>query len=131
MQSRALAILDSASRYVSREAKRAYNREEHEDFSITLKLLELLRDGWASGPGVFDVACGYAVGLPHARYLHKRSERAAFVRREFLQAIPDYDLSREPLPERDPADGRRRSKGRESRLDTRTIKEAAAKLGIE
>ncbi len=117
LQNRGVAILDAASRHVSREAKRAYNRDEHEDFSITLKLLELLRDGWASGP-VFDVACGYAVGLTHHKYLYKRAERAAFVRREFLRAIPDYDYSREALPERDPTDGRRHY-GNQHRLGKR------------
>ncbi len=131
-QNSAVAILESASRYVYGKAQRARSLEEHEDFSITLKLLQLLREGWASRPRIFDVACGFAVGLCHARYLHRRGERAAFMRKEFLSITPDYDYSRETVPNRDPADGRRHfgnqyaSRG----MDTRAIKEAAARLGI-
>lgn len=132
LQNCAVAILESACKYVYGEAQRAHDNEEHEDFSITLKLLELLRDGWASRPGIFDVACGFAVGLCHSRYLWRRGERAAFMRREFLSITPDYDYSKETLPNRDPADGRRHygnqygSRG----MHTRAIKEAADGLGI-
>jgi hypothetical protein len=66
-----LAILESASKHVYDEAQRARTREEREDFAITLKLLGLIRDGWSTGPAIFDVACGYAVGLCHARYLQR------------------------------------------------------------
>jgi hypothetical protein len=103
-----LALLEHAIDYVYGESqKRARTREEHEDFAITLKLLGLLRDGWSTGPAIFDVACGYAVGLCHARYLYKRAERSALMRLEFLRAIPDYDYSTEIMTDRDPADGRR------------------------
>jgi hypothetical protein len=126
-----VAILKSASRYIYGEAQQARGQEEHEDFSITLKLLELLREGW-SRPGIFDVACGFAVGLGHARYLFRRAERAAFMRREFLSITPDYDYSRVNVPDRDPADGRRHygNKYASRGLDTAAIKEAAARLGI-
>jgi len=131
MQSGAVAILESVSRYVYGEAQRAHDREEHEDFSITLKLLQLLREGWKSGPDIFSLACSYAVGLCHARYLYKRAERAAFERRELLSITPDYDYSKEPLPDRDPSDGRRRYYGKSGGIENaRAIKEAAARLGI-
>ena len=100
-QSYAFAILDSASRHIYGEAQRARSRDEYENFSISLKLLQLLRDGWATGPSIFDVACGFAVGLCHARYLYRRGERAAFMRKEFLSITPDYDYSRETVPNRD------------------------------
>jgi hypothetical protein len=102
-----LALFEHAIDYTYGESqKRARTREEHEDFTITLKLLGLLRDGCATGD-LFNLACGYAVGLCHARYLYKRAERSAFMRLEFLRAIPDYDYSTEIMPDRDPADGRR------------------------
>lgn len=104
----ASTLLTDASEYLYRELqKRARTREEHEDGSISLMLLKLLREGWASGPNIFDLACGLAVGCVHARYMHKRAERAAFERLELLRAIPDYDYSTEAKPGRDPADGRR------------------------
>ena len=43
---------------------RARTRQEHEDASMTLRLLGLLCDGWSSGPRLFDVACGHAMGSP-------------------------------------------------------------------
>ena len=85
----------------------ARTREDYEDRSIALCLLKLLRDDWASGPYIFDLACGMAVGLCHVRFLYKRAERAAFERRDFLRALPDYDYSTEIMLDRDPADGRR------------------------
>jgi hypothetical protein len=90
----AFAILESASHHVYDEVQRARTREEHEDFAITLKLLGLLRDGWSTGPAVFDVACGYAVGLCHARYLYKRAERSAFMRLydSITSRNPDEDI---------------------------------------
>src|SRR5262249_24159703 len=71
----------------------------------------LIRDGWSSIPGLFDVACGYALGIPSARVPYKRALRAAYMRQQFLRLIPDYDYSADPstaiLLERDPKDGRR------------------------
>ena len=130
----ALTLLTHAIDYTYGESqKRARTRQEHEDTEITLRLLGLLRDGWSTGPAIFDVACGYAVGLCHARYLFKRAERAAWMHREFLSITPDYDYSKEPLPDnRDPADGRRHygNKPGSRGMDTRAITEAAARLGI-
>jgi hypothetical protein len=105
----ALTLLTHAIDYTYGESqKRARTREDHEDFTITLRLLGLLRDGWATGPWIFDVACGYAVGLYHKKYLRRRAERAEFERLELLRCIPDYDYSKEPrIADRDPTDGRR------------------------
>jgi hypothetical protein len=128
----AALTLDHALVHVWREAQLARSCEEHEDFNIALKLLGLLRDGSSSGD-LFNLACGYAVGLCHARYLRRSAERAESMRLEFLQAIPDYDWSREPrIPDRDPTDGRRHFGNQYAShgMDTPAIKEAAAKLGI-
>jgi hypothetical protein len=127
------ALLENVIDYTYKEiAQRARTRQDHEDADITLRLLGLLRDGWSSGPQILDVACGYAVGLCHAKYLYKRDARAEFERRELLATIPDYDYSREPRIGRDLADGRRHFKNKFAwrGMDTDAIKEAAAKLGI-
>ena len=110
MSDAALTLLEDAIVYIYREAKLARSCEEHEDFAITLKLLTLLRDG-SAGPALFDLACGYAVGLPHATYLYRRAARAAFMRQELFRATPDYDYSTEIVPDDDPTDGRRRYYG--------------------
>ena len=60
----AALTLDHALVHVWREAQLAQSCEEHEDFEIALKLLGLLRDGSSSGD-LFNLACGYAVGLCH------------------------------------------------------------------
>ena len=127
----AALTLDHALVHVWREAQLAQSCEEHEDFEIALKLLGLLRDGSSSGD-LFNLACGYAVGLCHARYLRRRAERAEFMRMEYLRCIPDYDASTEKPMERDPTDGRRHfgNKFAWRGMDTPAIKEAAAKLGI-
>lgn len=126
----AARLLESATRFVHLEAQQARTREEHEDYSITLRLLQLLREGWETSH-IFDVACGFAVGLCHARYLYKRAERAALMRREFLSITPDYDHSTETSPDRDPADGRRKVYAKARAVENaRAIKEAATKLGI-
>jgi hypothetical protein len=57
------------------------------------------------------LACGYAVGLPHAKYLYRRATRAAFMQQELQQTIPDYDASTQTIPDHDPTDGRRRYYG--------------------
>jgi hypothetical protein len=127
----AALTLEHATAHVWREAKLAQSCEEHEDFEIALKLLGLLRDGSSSGD-LFNLACGYAVGLCHARYLRRRAERAEFMRMEYLRCIPDYDASTEKPMERDPTDGRRHfgNKFAWRGMDTESIKEAAATLGI-
>jgi hypothetical protein len=101
------AILESPSIYLHREAQLARSENENEDFSISLRLLALLRDGWSAGPGIFDLACGYAIGLPHSKIFYKRTKRAAFQQQQFLRLIPDYDWSNEMPPKDDPTDGRR------------------------
>jgi hypothetical protein len=128
------SILKHAIDYMYRETQaRARTRQEHEDASITLRLLGLLCDGWSTGPRLFDVACGQAMGSPHAKYLRHRDERAEFQRLEFLAAIPDYDYSLEPrIPDRNPTDGRRHLGKRYARrrMNTDAIKEAAARHGL-
>ena|ERR1035441_124391 len=58
-------LLEHAIDYTYRETQaRARTRQEHEDASMTLRLLGLLCDGWSSGPRLFDVACGHAMGSP-------------------------------------------------------------------
>jgi hypothetical protein len=74
-------------------------------------LLGLLHAGWSGGPGILDVACGYAVNLPHAKYLHRRTARSTFLHQQLLRLIPDYDWSNEMPPEDDPTDGRKRFYG--------------------
>jgi hypothetical protein len=103
--------LKSAIAYLHREAQLASSEDEHEDFSISLQLLGLLHDGWSGGPGLIDVACGYAVNLPHAKYLQRRAARATFLQQQFLRIIPDYDYSNEKAPKDDPTDGRKRFYG--------------------
>lgn len=104
---KAIAVLSNAIHYLHLEAQLTRTRDEFEDFSISLKLLGLLYDGWDGGPGLFNLACAYATGLPHRKYLYRRAERAEFQRLELLRAIPDYDYSQEPRIGRDPFDGRR------------------------
>jgi hypothetical protein len=107
MKAVATLMLDRALDYTYRQAQeRSLTANEHEDVAISLKLIGLLRDG-SSGAGVFNLACGMAVGLPHTKYLYRRAERAAFMRRELMSAIPDYDASTEKIPDYDPTDGRR------------------------
>jgi hypothetical protein len=101
------ASLESAIVYLHREATLARSECEYEDFSISIKVLALIRDGWATGPGLFDLACGYAVGLPHSKVFYKRAKRAAFQRQHLLRLIPDYDASSEMPPEDDPTERRR------------------------
>src|ERR1035441_3204441 len=127
----AALTLDHALVHVWREAQLARTCEEHEDFEIALKLLGLLHRG-RSGPGLFNLACALVTGLPHAKYVYRRAERAEFVRMEMLRCVPDYDYSREPKIGRDLADGRRHfgNKFAWRGMDTQAIKEAAAKLGI-
>src|SRR6266852_7900398 len=79
----------------------ARTREDHEDFSIALRLLSLLRDGWATGD-LFNLACAYTGGLCHKKYLRRRAESADFERRELLAIIPEYDVSTEKPIDRDP-----------------------------
>jgi hypothetical protein len=107
------AILESVSIYLHREAQLARSEDEHEDFSISLKVLALLSDGWATGRGgLFDLACGYAIGLPSSKIPYKREKRAAFLhRQQLLRLIPDYDYSNEKPPKDDPTDGRKRFYG--------------------
>jgi hypothetical protein len=126
----ATLILSHAIHHLHLEAQIARSREEYEDFSIALKLLGLLCDGWNSGPGLFNLACAYATGLPHQRYLYGRAQRAEFERLELLRAIPDYDYSTEPRMDRDPMDGRRHYGNdfakRENRLRNLAAKAIAA-----
>ena len=128
----AALTLDHAIVHIYREAQLAQSCEEHENAAITLRLLGLLRDGWSGGPRIFDVACGYAVGLCHAKYLYRKAQRAEFTRLEYLRCIPDYDASTEKPMERDPTDGRRHfgNKFAWRGMGTDAIKEASAKLGI-
>jgi len=131
MRTTMLRTLGNAIRYLHLEAQLAQSETEFEDYSIALRLLGLLCDGWNGGPGLLNVACAYATGLPHAKYLRRRAEREEFQRLELARCIPDYDYSLEPrLPDRDPTDGRRHSRGAPPRMDTQAIKEAAARLGI-
>jgi hypothetical protein len=99
--------LKSAIVYLHSEAQLAQSQNEYEDFSISLKLLGLLHDGWPGGPGILDVACGYLFELSHSKYLHRRLVRADFLHRQLLRCIPDYDSSNERPPEDDPTDGRK------------------------
>jgi hypothetical protein len=103
------SLLQHAIEYLACEARLAQTREEHENFSIALKLLGLLLQGWRPAPSLFDVACGYVVGLPSAKYVRRKAARVAFQRRDFLRAIPDYDYSVETSLNDDPTDGRRHS----------------------
>jgi hypothetical protein len=99
MSAASLTVLDRALDYTYKQSQeRARTCEEHEDFAITLRLIGLLCDDWSTGPGLFNVACAYATGLPHAKYLRRRAERAAFMRNEYERTIPDFDptLGREP-----------------------------------
>lgn len=124
--------LANAIRYLHLEAQIAESEDEFENFSIALKLLGLLCDGWNGGPGLFNLAVCYSMGVCHAKYLYRRAQRAEFRRLELLASIPDYDYSREPrIPDRDPADGRRHF-GNKHGVTARgqAIKEAAARLGI-
>jgi len=105
--------LQDSITYLAREAQFAQTREEHENYSIALRLLGLLYDGWNPTPSLFDVACGYVVGLASAKYVHRKARRAAHERRELLRAIPDYDYSTEPLSDDDPTDGRRHNYGKQ------------------
>jgi hypothetical protein len=107
----ATLALDRVIVRVYGQAGQARNREEHEDFAITLRLLGLLRSEWPNGPGLFDLACGYAVGLPHGKYLFRRAARAAYDHQQLLRLIPDYDYSNDMVPENDPSDGRRKFYG--------------------
>jgi hypothetical protein len=127
-----LLILAGAIRHLHLEAQCARSETEFEDYSITLRLLGLLADGWTGGPGLLNVACAYAVGIPHAKYLRRRAERAEFERLELLRAIPDYDYSREPRLGPDLTDGRRHlgSVHRGDAENARAIKEASARVGI-
>jgi hypothetical protein len=106
-----IAILESASIYLHGEAQLARSENEHEDFSVSIKVLALLREGWSEGPGLFDLACGYAIGLPSSKIFYKRAKRAAFQHQQFLRLIPDYDYSNEKPPEHDQTDGRKRFYG--------------------
>jgi len=106
-----VAMLESASKYLHLEAQLARSENEYEDFSISIKVLALLREGWSAGPGIFDLACGYAIGLPSSKIFHKRAKRAAFQQQQFLRLIPDYDASRGIVPEHDQTDGRKRFYG--------------------
>ena len=116
--------LESVIGYLHGEAQLAQSQNEHEDFSISLRLLGLLRDGWSGGPGLLDVACGYAFQVSHARYVHSREARAALQHQQLLRLIPDYDYSNEKPPKDDPTDGRRKYHGnrydRGRDLDTST-----------
>jgi hypothetical protein len=101
-----IPTLKSAIAYLHREAQLAQSQNEYEDFSISLKVLGLLHDGY-SGPGILDMACGYLFDLSHSKYLHRRLVRCDFLHRQLLRCIPDYDASDERPPEDDPTDGRR------------------------
>jgi hypothetical protein len=127
-----LALLEHTIDYVYGESqKRARTRQDHEDFAITLRLLGLLCDGWTA-PDLFSLACSYAVGLTHKKYLRRRAERAEFERLELLRCIPDYDWSREPRIADDPTNGRRHFGNQYAShgMNTLAIKEAAARLGM-
>ena len=58
--------LDHAIVYLHGVAQHARTREEHEDFTITLKLLALLRDGWQPGQAfsMLPVATQWASPMP-------------------------------------------------------------------
>jgi hypothetical protein len=101
------STLEHSINYLAREAQFAQTRDEHENFSIALRLLGLIYDGWNPTPSLFDVACGYVVGLVSAKYIYRKARRLAHERRELLRAIPDYDYSTETLSDDDPTDGRR------------------------
>jgi hypothetical protein len=105
MDNAAVLTLEHAIVHVHRAGKLARNCDEHDDIAITLKLLGLLREGWTTGRGLFDLACGYAVGLPHKKYVHRREARRAYLHQQFLRLIPDYDYSRPETPDCDPTDG--------------------------
>ncbi len=127
-----LPLLEHAIDYLWGESqKRARTRQDHEDFTIALRLLSLLRDGWQTGD-LFNLACCYAVGLCHKKYLRRCAERAEFERLELLRCIPDYDWSREPRIAGDPTDGRRHVGNQYAShgMNTAAIKEAAARLGM-
>jgi hypothetical protein len=111
MDGTAVLTLEHAIVYVYGESKLARSENEYEDFSISIKVLALLRDGWSAGPGLFDLACGYAIGLPHSKVFYKRTKRAEYQHKQFMRLIPDYDYSNETPPEDDPTDGRRRFYG--------------------
>jgi hypothetical protein len=127
----ALTLLTHAIDYTYGESqKRARTRQDHEDFAITLQLLGLLCDGWTA-PDLFSLACSYAVGLTHKKYLRRKAERAEFEHLQLLRCIPDYDWSREPrIPDRDPTDGRRHNATDRATDKGRAIKETAARLGM-
>ena len=103
------ARLNNVIQYVWVEAQGFQTRDEHEDFSITLRLLECVREGWTGN--LFNMACCYAVGLQPAKYLKRKAERAAFERDELAACIPDYDgsIGRPPYGSAKPFEGKRDS----------------------
>lgn len=123
--------LASAIRYLHLEAQVAQSEQEFEDYSIALRFLGLLADGW-DGLGLLNVACAYATGVPHGKFMRRRAEREEFRRMELARAIPDFDYSRLPRLDRDATDGRRHlgNKFASHGMDTQAIKEAAARLGM-
>jgi hypothetical protein len=107
----AALVLEHAICHVYQQAQLTRSENEHEDFTITLRMLALVCDGWPGGPGLFNLACGYATGLAHGKYMHRRDARSALLHQELLRCIPDYDYSNEMPPEDDPTDGRRQYYG--------------------
>jgi hypothetical protein len=107
------ARLNNVIDYVWVEAQEAQTRDQHEDFSITLRLLKCVREGWTGN--LVNMAWCYAVGVSPAKYLTRKAERAAFERDELAKlaaaCIPDYDASigRPPYGSAKPFKGKRDS----------------------
>ncbi len=86
--SRRSAILDRVIGHLYFQAQKAACREEHELWSITLRLIGLARRG---DPPSLDWAAYLSVGRSFEKWRRGTQERLAMMAWELAACVPDYD----------------------------------------
>ena len=71
---KAAAFLADVTRYIHGEGQKARTQDEHEDFTVALRILKAIREGWTEP---VNVAYYYTFGLHPDKYRRKRLERHA------------------------------------------------------
>jgi len=89
--SRRVELLQDAIDYLHSFREDCRTQNEHEDLTISLRLLAVLLRNEARSCDPFTLACYLAVGSSPAVYRERRAVRDEFKLKELIGAIPDYD----------------------------------------
>src|SRR3974390_1679494 len=111
-----MILLQDAIGYLPIFREDCLSQSEHEDLTISLRVLSVLLKDEASLCSPFTLACYLAVGSSPAQYRNRRKQRDEFKQRELIGAIPDYD----------PKEAKQVAEARKRRMRPLSIRESMA-----